>query len=193
MDKYLKLAKILLGIWEAHDLRDFNLLSARLEKLLKITGYENKKRDKMIKYITRAYESHAEIDDIIPEKEEEKIIKVKSKPYEDKIIKSLSTALNSLQRGNPNLIAKHHAKWWMNFLLKNKTGKKKYYFKIMFHIFLEHYRKIGKFIPSVVCSYYLIMGGQKGHDERSQNKGEKYLRKYWKKVLKYDTNEPLMF
>jgi hypothetical protein len=180
MDKYSVLANLLINIWENHDRRSLKKTESSIKNLFRKLKIYN---PKVTKQIAKAYFIHAKIDDLVKKTDNEQDIRYKIKKYDLQTRKQLELPLKQLGVQNYKQVAKHHSCWWYNFLLRNHTNNPKFYLFISWHILLEHYYMLGKIIPTILCSIFLIIGGKYGH-KRDNHLGEKALTLYWKHLLK---------
>ena len=186
-------AEHIANIWILHDKRAFRELNKQAKELAIFLKYNLKRSKALATYITEAYRLHAEIDEVITKEGFNKKQIPKIKQYERKIANTMATIFKIAKTEKFESVAKHHAEWWMNFLLLNYTKNKiRYYPLILWHLFAEQWNKLGKLFPALNATYRLYLAGRYGHNRRDKKRMVKEFTKFWEIILKYD-KQPLMF
>lgn len=188
----IEMAKLLINIWNEHDMRNFGALKYSVGKLFFLLGAHNSMESST--FVANAYKIHGNWDD-----DPEKPTKVKLfgnlNSIWSVIENELKKALKTLGVKYSNKSAYHHTCWWMYYSALNSLKEDAirgilrrylYYALALWHIFSDQLIKTGSYIGSIKCTYLLYKGAKYSHGCRQYELGTKYLARYWYISQKYN-------
>ncbi len=178
------LASSTADLWETFDNREFGRFRSIATQMFRELGYKNSSK-KISFYLMKACIYYAEMEDKFESKDildKYKIIK----KYKRRIIIALNGAFKSANFKNSELTATYRTGWWLNFFKEHINGNKIYYIPSLWYLFLEHYNRSNRLLPSIKSVLTLYMATTKGHNKRNRKELIKRLTEYWKIELNYN-------